>query len=271
MSEPRKAGHRRTGGVGRSKRQVDPKANQIAFRLDGPRITAGQFRKAVDAFFALLEEVSERVTGKPQSIEWIVSVKAGSAYLMANPQPRRAGVQAKIPAVSEAIYTGMKQLGRRATRPKGFSDDALELARDLFKIADGKNIAHASIQRSGATDVDFSLDSVARVDSILGQDVRDYGSIEGRLEMMSVRGGPHFAVYSAIDDSPIRCDVDGDRLDEAYRAFRKRVIVSGLIRYHKGADYRPARIEVMEPIRILPSENELPSVEEIYGAFSKVE
>lgn len=89
--------------------------------------------------------------------------------------------------------------------------------------------------------------------------------------MLSVQGGTSIAVVDPLNDRAVRCWVNDDLFDEAYKAFRKRdarVSVTGLIHYRK--DGQPNSIEVDE-LSVFPERSDLPSADEVHGILSKAE
>lgn len=121
--------------------------HRLALKLEGPYVTVERFRRAVDGFFWLLDEVASEITNRSKSIDWLVSVKKGSIVLGAEPRVRKGAFD---PArVLDATYAGFKQLRLRATRPLHFNDDALQSARDLTRLVDGKAVTGISIVGTG--------------------------------------------------------------------------------------------------------------------------
>ncbi|MEO8601409.1 MAG: hypothetical protein ABI629_02425 [bacterium] len=233
--------------------------DRITLRLDGPRVTADQFARAVNAFFDLLDEVSLTMTGSAKAVRWIISLEHGSNLLHAHPEVNQARVKGS--GLVRAISSGVDLVGRRAQRPRYFTDSALRLARELSTVPDGHDIETAQIKtRPGK--VNISPKIAGNVDRLLGEDVAEYGTIEGRLLTLSQRHKPHFAVYDPLTDQPIRCNVQESRLEEAWRAFGRRVAVSGIIRYRKTG--QPVSIEA-ESMFIFPPDDELPSPSDVYG------
>ena len=92
---------------------------------------------------------------------------------------------------------------------------------------------------------------------------QESGSVEGKLEMVSIHASPRFAIYHAISGHSVRCKFDPHQLlDVVKEALGKRVIVSGLV--HFNFKHEPIRVEI-EDLMILPKEDELPSPSEIRG------
>jgi len=90
----------------------------------------------------------------------------------------------------------------------------------------------------------------------------DYGSIEGRLSVVSERGKLHVVVYEPIWDKPIRCNLTEEQADEATEYFQKRVAVYGEIKYRQ--DGTPISVAV-DHIDLFPAPDELPGPADVYG------
>ena len=243
-------------------------SRELTFRLDGTRITVDDFKRAVDAFIVLIKEVAHEVTGKPKPIDWIVSVREGSIQLTATAEARGAAVD--VSKVTAAIYDGLKALGLKKTgvtrkRPPYFSDLALYKAREIANVA-GRTIQSAEILvRKKKTVV--QRQTAINVEVILGLRPTDFGTIEGVLETISIRGRPHFAVRDLVMRKQVRCLITETKLfARAVPALGKRVAVTGMIRYRETGD--PAHIAVRD-IKTFLGQAELPSADDVYGILSR--
>lgn len=238
---------------------------QLTLDLEGGKIPAERFRRAVNSFLDLVNAVSDEVLGEAAKIRWLVSIRGGSAHLSAMPDPLIAPAPAMH--VIKAISRGMRTVERNARRPKFFSDAALASARELATVPDGKQIKSARVRSDETESVVVSKRTVAHVDVILGAHIKDYGTVEGTLDSLSRRGGPHFAVYDALTDQAIRCYVPAERMEDAWKAFGRRVAVSGFIRYRKSTG-QPLSVEA-DDIVVFPPEHELPTADDVYGILSR--
>jgi len=246
-----------------------PKNNDSPLTLDleGPKITADRFRRAIDSFFAIVDEVSRQITGKAGQVRWIVSVKGGSIHHSAMPEATKPGVAVRIPQIARAVKSGISLISRRAERPRYFTDEALRNVRELASVSRARQVETTQITLANST-AKLTQKTVANVDALLGSTTKDYGTLEGYLRVLSVQGGTSIAVVDPLSDRAVRCWVTDDLFDEAYRAFRKRVSVSGLIHYRK--DGQPNSIEVDE-LSVFPERSELPTADEVHGILSKAE
>lgn len=253
------------------------KTPALTLKLDG-KITADKFVQAVESFIELVDDVAAQVMADPavravpvrgeriKKLQWVVSVTKGSINLAVAPDTVTPASRAAVRAVS----SGLRQVGKRAERPKYFTDAALNRARDLATLTDS-NLTMAAVKAAPSTGKPLSLLPVIaqNVTSILASHIKDYGSIEGRLEMISLRNGPHFTIYDALTDKGIQCHIPTDKLDEVWQSFGKRIAVSGLIRYRRTSG-EPLSIEV-EELRTFPDRSRLPTANDVYGIFGQAE
>lgn len=249
--------------------KVTRPGRKLSFRLDGKRITAEEFSRAVDAFFVLIKEVAHEVTGETKPIDWIVSVKEGSIELAATAEPRSSTID--VPRVTTAIYSGMKTLALKKTRqtrerPAYFSDLALYKAREIARVTSSKAINKAEIivQRKRAA---VQRQTALNVETILGLRQTDFGAVEGRLETVSVSGRPHFAVRDVTNGRQVQCLItEANLYQKAVPALGKRVAVVGRIRYRESGE--AASVQVRD-IKMLPERERLPTADEVYGILAR--
>ena len=236
--------------------------NTITLRLEGEKISADKFRRAVVNFYALVNEVESEKIGKKKPIRWIVSVREGSIILESTPEPIDISEE-EVENFVNFFGEGIETLEKSAERPEHFSNRALDLVHEISSIPDPQNIDFGRIQIfTNGKRHDITSYSKANIDSILGYKVKDFGSVEGKLETISGRKGLKFFVFDSLTDERIRCDIEKELLDEAIEAFEQRVYVYGLIAYDSAG--RPKRIKV-EEIKVLPKEEDLPSIDEVGG------
>ncbi len=245
-----------------AKNHTTPK---MTLKIDGQRITADRFLKAVSSFVALINDVSDTVTQERGAFRWLISVESGSAVVHFRPEPRHADA-ALVSSSLKAINDGFKTLQKRAERPRYWSDNALRKAKDLAEVLDIDTGAldHVSV-KADSIPISITRKVSANVDELIGSEYKSLGTVEGRLRTMTEAGGLHFVVQDAVTHNNIRCFFE-DENDEIYiRAFRKRVAVYGEIRYRK--DGEPISISVQK-FRVLKESHELPSVKEMRGILT---
>lgn len=238
---------------------------KLTLRLEGQRITADRFLKAVSSFVALINDVSDTLTQERGAFRWIVTVESGSAVVHFRPEPFRADAAA-VSSSLKAINDGLKTIRTRAERPRYWSDNALRKVKDLAEVLDVETGAldHVSVKTTNAP-FNITRKISANVDALIGVEYKALGTIEGRLRTVTEAGGLHFVVQDAVTHNNIRCFFDDENDEDYIRAFRKRVAVYGEIRYRK--DGEPVSISVKK-FRVMKESHELPSVKEMRGILT---
>ncbi|HEX5317238.1 MAG TPA: hypothetical protein VFX22_11360, partial [Candidatus Kapabacteria bacterium] len=198
-----------------------------------------------------------------------VSVKGGSIHLSASPEATKPEIAVRVPQIARAVKSGISLISRRPERPRYFTDEALRNVRDLASVPGARFVDTAQVTLANSS-AKLTSKTIANIDTLLGSTIKDYGTLEGYLRVLSIQGGTSIAVVDPLNERAVRCWVNDELFDEAYRAFRppKRVSVTGLIHYRK--DGMPNSIEVDE-LFVFPDQSELPTADEVHGILSKTE
>src|SRR5262249_50272513 len=141
------------------------KTGRLTLDLKGPKVTKDQFKQAVDAFLALIDDLSVKLGDIAEHVQWIITVEPGSVRLNADPEPTRPKAQPM--KVTRSIAAGVRTLDRRAQRPAHFSDRALRRVRALATIPDGHNVVATHVKADGQ-DIELSPRTVDNVETLLG-------------------------------------------------------------------------------------------------------
>jgi hypothetical protein len=226
---------------------------------DGP-VQPHVFVRAVRAFFELIDELSVRAAGTGEPPTWTVRVKEGSNLVEAVP----AGLPtAVVQRVHEHLRAGFVALETGNDATQLFSEMALKSAATLSRL-------HEELAERGVSlrlwvrkePVALTGHSAATVGEMLDSTTTEHGSIDGRIEVISERGGTHVTIRETLGGTSVRCSVDEALLADALRLFGRRVEAYGEIRSRP--DGAPVAIKV-EQFVAFPSEAEVPSFEEVRG------
>lgn len=237
-------------------------SNSIEIKVEADKLTPEAFLQASRSFFDLVLGVSKNVLGSAKETDWSVEVEPGSTII----RTRGAG-----PDQSRAIdvaTNGLRllQSGIRAI-PDGFTRKEVTAVKELASIIDGTSVRAVSIL-NGLSPIAISVEAGRAADAILSvQKHEAFGSIEGRIETLQGRESYPVAFYvsEANYRRTVVCHFNRPELDEqAVLAFRKRVMVSGLIHY--GIDGVPTSVDA-DSMRIFPDEQDLPTVEQVQAIF----
>jgi len=163
---------------------------------------------------------------------------------------------------------GVDQIRKEGTTPRYFDYDDIKYVRDIVRQfgRDGLEGVYYSIdeydKKAGLT-----TDVGENIEKIIGVHYHTLGSIEGRIELISVRkGSSHFNIYHDITQRAIRCSLPKEYEPDIFRAAegRSRVIATGRISYNVKGE--PIRVHIMKPLRFLKEEEALPSIQDILGS-----
>ena len=91
-----------------------------------------------------------------------------------------------------------------------------------------------------------------------------FGSLEGRLETVTVQDSIAFSIYDATTGRRILCNCNRETLNSAIKHFDKRVSVSGEVTFNVQGEATLMRVDEIRPLEIGP----LPQAKDIRGLFS---
>ncbi len=234
--------------------------SDITIVVDGDTepIVAESFLSAVSNSLEVLKDLETAISMRRRTaLKWVIgALHFGSPAMMtlrpiAPPEFRDISAQ-----VVEAYLDGLELLLRDGHIPEYFSDDALEAVKRLARIPTN-GVRRLTLSHNGRT-VRVTERIAVRIDELIGQSYLSEGTIEGRLEMVTVHQTPYFRIYDAIHGLGIPCYFDQEILEQVRSGLNKRVIVSGRIRSDrigKPESMRVSNIEVLEPRpeRVTPS------------------
>lgn len=213
--------------------------------------------RATEHFAILINAVSAAYTGESGGVRWIVEVRPGSVRLPVVPEPARDVVQpSAVAELPELIGAGIAQVAREAVRPDYFTDRALEELRELAKVAEVDFPMTVD-------DTKLSTQVIVNVDKILGAPRYSIGTVEGRLEAISLHDGSQFSVWPGGRGKHVKCLFGQHvQLDEVLAAVGRRVAARGRIKTRP--DGRRESVEV-HSLRVL---NEQPvDADDVRGLF----
>jgi hypothetical protein len=241
-------------------------SENITLVFDGTIVTPDTFRRVVSAFVDLLTAVTDKAAGEGKRTVWNMSVAKGSCVFVAQPVSDTA-TKNTTERVIHAIRDGMKRLEKGTIAPPTYFDQkALRAARELASLSNEKRLNYVQFKTAGSPFA-ISQKTADTASKLLGQH-QALGSVEGNLQTISVRGTPQFVVFDSLYDKGVNCFMDEKVMDDAMRAFRKRVTVTGMVQYDK--ESRPVSIKV-DTIKVFKDMSERPPIRELRGILKKAQ
>lgn len=235
----------------------------LTLELDGKNVTPEKFIKAARAFFGLVNEVTRELAGPKEFIHWSVQVKHGSNLV--GIVPSVANVR---PFVLDNIYAlvhdGVTSIESDATEPEGLPEPALKHIRDLGSVSGVGDEDDDTVVRIWAKRIPTPVThkAAAHVAVLLAESYEDFGTIDGRVQVISDEGDLHVFITEPVNGRRIRCFFEEEMLPMFLAAFRKRVEVKGKIKYRR--DHKPISI-FATALKEFPLAQELPSFREMRG------
>jgi hypothetical protein len=224
-------------------------------------VPLSSFRTVIEQLTILLNEVASEVSEpKPRRISWGISQLSldSPAKVSVESMEEAEGIDEYTAAV---VVEGFNKLQKERVRPEYFNDHALESAQRLARLTT-ENLGRVSIYTDVPDQQVYLTEQIAvNIVGIL-EYLDYYGSVEGRLELISGREGQplYFRVQDRINNVGVRCYIPDALLDKALNAFRKLVIVSGIIECDNNGIPRNIRAESIE---VVPGEESLPQAEDV--------
>ena len=204
---------------------VAPDSNlpTLTLELGSDRIPIRDFRDTVRALSGLLADISEEACGDAQGVHWEISVSEGSVVLAARMAP------ATKADTAERVQNTVLHPPQRIRRALRTFPRAIPATRLLVGV-ERRDILHET------------QDEPKRHPSELAE----YGTVEGTLDTLSVRGGFHFTISEPIWNMAVRCTVPDQLVSSMHAMWRQRVSARGMVHYDREGLPTSIRAEAVE-------------------------
>ncbi len=229
--------------------------------------TGRPFEKVIaaeSAFHDLLRAVGREVTnrgGNPIRWQFVDASTNGVVRFRVTPQQIAKDLAPNASTmIVDAVAAGVVGLEDAPDRPQYFSDQALDQAARLVALR--QDVGSLGV-RNGKVGSAITDSFRQHVDSLLGIQYYEDGSIEGTLEAVNVHDRSRFSVYDVLTARPIRCNF-GDRIsiDQIAGGLKRRVMVFGRIAYR--ANGVPISVTADE-LAVFPADGDLPRAADVRG------
>ena len=215
--------------------------------------------------FGVLRDLDSAISLEPKgSLDWIIdNLYVGSLGVEVRSEARDPEKDYGRQVVGGYV-SGIETIYTEGVTPPYFSDNCLRLlgqaARALRR--DGASVLRIADAEYGKTArIDVEIEPMVR--QLRGSRYRGPGSVEGRLEMISIHRPPRFNIYHVITLRAVRCSLPDDLRGKVVGALGRRVVASGEVSYN--AKDEPISVRVGE-LEMIPTEDELPTIEEFIGS-----
>lgn len=249
--------------------------SRLRFEIEGEpnRISLPTYSEATQRVVQILRELDVAISGRGgPSLNWYVTDVSKNGSLGIEVQSRvRPSNKANQPridvsgSVAESFVTTFENIQDRGISPPYLSEFGIQKLQRMVSLL-RKNGATAfrasSVDRNRSVTVDESAEKTLNQ---LIPTIRTYeGTVEGRLETISVHKETRFIIYHAISKKAVTCKIERDAdLDSAKQALGKKVAVSGIVSINVKGE--PLHMTVLE-LRILGRDKILPLAADLTGA-----
>ena len=239
-------------------------APSVALRLDWDAVPPDGFLEAAKSLLEILSEVGRSLSDR-KTVSWCIAHFDGGGRAIAL-RPAADDDPAHAAGAITATVCGLAEMDASTVRPAHFSDKAVRFARRLGRVA-GQHGAGIELSASGGPAGGQTQVLSGRVEAHGRQMLRrprEFGSVEGTLEALTIHGRNAFSVYDAITGKRVECVCDREMLEQVVEHLGKRVLVRGEIR-HPG-DGKSKRV-LVEGFRLL-GVGPLPQADDVRGLFA---
>jgi len=251
---------------------------KLRFEIDGkPSDVAFQsFVSASANFLGLLREIDQVMSGRYMgTLKWYVSGLHSNGGLAIEvlsrlkPPQRRRKLQVDPDIggrVAGSLVTGFENVENLGISPPYLSLYGLQRLSDMLHV-----LEHNGARGYRTTDlqqdktVALTHHAIENVRALLPIKRKTIGSVEGKLEAISIHKSKKFVVYDALTKKAITCEFADEMLDGVKDALGHRVLVSGTV--HWNAKSEAKRVDA-ENIRLLGEK--LPSTLDLSGAYPDI-
>lgn len=247
------------------------RTNSLFFSLDGPEVLWDVFLEGARSFNAILRSVESEVSGSKPGIQWVIHTFSKSSPLLVELVGKPVDLDAQsfdtVSKTVNAVSDGLRQIESEARRPKYFNDRALASTKALAELRD-RNVTSIRV-RNGHETVEVTKQMSVNVDELIGPKTSSEGTVEGKLEIVSIHGKSECSIFEPLTGNKVACYFPLEELTRIVGAFGKRVAVHGQIFATAAGKRLSVRIDSPLALDVFPSEDELPTIADITGIMGK--
>ena len=213
------------------------------------------FVKTTEDLQKLLRVIEEAQLGKAPHAQWEIDADRIQIAASVN------GVSAEdLESIINDAYQSLKATDAQdeAAIPSTVGDQAKRLTRTIVNRA--KRTVPVVVETPGQEPVHIETESQQPTRNISRRQHREvataWGSVDGRLDVISVRRRAYFVIYEHASSNQIRCTFPDDWMDTVKDYLGSRMIVEGNLRYRPDGSVsalsQPTAIELVpDPKRSL--------------------
>lgn len=217
----------------------------------------------------VLQNLDRRISGRSGgTAEWVIAgLSEGSASFLLASRPRPKVIE---DVGSLAVYRftgGITQIENTGGIPAYFSPDDVSSVRAIVREFGRDGVSGVLYGVDDGEPVQLTPTSKPELDRLIGKSYHAFGSIEGRIELVSIQNrGRRFNITQDRTFRAVKCTLPEDVQSTVIHAMddRRRVVATGLITYNSRDEAIALRLT--EPLRFLGTAAELPTSQDLGGS-----
>ena len=240
---------------------------RVTLKVEGElrNISLDSFLLVLRESHSILQEL-DRALSKQRNgtLKWVVAgLQEGSAVVKVESRVIRGDEDHSL-RVAQHFIDGIHTIQNEAVTPALFSLDTMTSMRRIVRYLGTNGVSALEVIAPDLNkSVELSSESSDKIQALVGVHHKSIGSVEGRLELISIHARDRrFNVYHAITSKAVRCNLPNSMEQEVVGSLGRRISVSGLVSFNSRGE--PIRVDVNH-LRVFKEEGELPSIAQILG------
>jgi hypothetical protein len=240
---------------------------RVLLRIEGDigNISLRTLASALEGERHMLSDLDKAISRtKNGSLEWVVSsVRQGSIAVEVASVTRLEEKDFGREVTRQFMHT-LSDLEQGRGTPPFLSEVGIRAAKSLVGVIGRDGAIGLTVSDDEDERVEISVRAAVNARRLTRVQHQAIGSIEGRLEVISIHGGHKFTVYRSLNNKAVACRFDRSKpARDIAPLLGERINVTGLVSYNAFGE--PFRIEV-EDIRRLRERSELPRIRDLTGS-----
>lgn len=248
---------------------------RIRFEINGKKghIALPTFTRATNSVLSILTEIGRAVpdneTGR---LVWYIDDLSSNGSLAIElhasirPKRTRRPIQPKdfSRAVAHSFVQGLENLETRGTSPPFLTQGGLEKMHRMLALLDGNGArGFTATLPDTRRHVKVGRAAAENLTKLLPARRTERGSVEGRLETISIHGAKRFVVYDSVTKKGVTCKIEDPMLEEVKDALGCKVLVSGSVSINEKNE--PVAV-IVDRLRSFTPSDQLPRAVDLTGS-----
>ena len=248
---------------------------RLRFEIKGDpdSVSLETYSQATHQVIGILRELDTAISRRSSgTLNWYISRLHNNGTLLLEVLSKQrqlkrqmAGAADVSTEVATSFVTGLENIECHGTSPPYLTDTGMRKVQGMVSLihkngAKGFVASVPEVQQS----VEVSEKAAKTISELLPAKTEALGSVEGRLEAISIHGGKKFVIYHSISKKAVNCHFEQEGImEKVLQSLGSRVIVSGEI--FSNAKGEPVKVAV-SGFGLIEGTGRIPTVAELTGS-----